>query len=189
MSPTQPQASSTLRSEYNLLGRSPVLQVAKLQHQSKPPKKIVRIARSKSVKTGAQASEEASKVNKSKSAKTRAQAKSTISTFVPDEVAGPSSGPSSAKTRSQAAKKAPKKAPKCTTTRIRENAKEISTFVSDEAAGPSSGPSSGHVHDNYCAYCGERISAIDLKSKNMLISCSGHQVHKYCKQDCIAGHD
>ena len=74
MSPTQPQASSTLRSEYNLLGRSPVLQVAKLQHQSKPPKKIARIARSKSVKTGAQASEEASKVNKSKSAKTRAQA-------------------------------------------------------------------------------------------------------------------
>ena len=95
------------------------------------------------------------------------------------------SGPSSAKTRVQAAKKAPK----LTTTCIRENAKEISTFVSDEAAGPSSGPSSGHVHDNYCAYCGERISAIDLKSKNMLISCSGHQVHKYCKQDCIAAHD
>ena len=39
-----------------------------------------------------------------------------------------------------------------------------------------------------CAYCAEPVTELDVKSKNGLVNCSNHKVHKYCQQDCIAGH-
>ena len=41
---------------------------------------------------------------------------------------------------------------------------------------------------NMCAYCSEPVTELDMKSKNGLVNCSNHKVHKYCQQDCIAGH-
>ena len=39
-----------------------------------------------------------------------------------------------------------------------------------------------------CAYCAEPVTEFDLNSKNGLVNCSNHKIHKYCQQDCIAGY-
>ena len=37
-----------------------------------------------------------------------------------------------------------------------------------------------------CYYCKEVVSSIDIKAKNVLVRCSGHETHKlYCHQDCL----
>ena len=39
-----------------------------------------------------------------------------------------------------------------------------------------------------CAYCAEPVTNLDLKSKNNLVQCSNHKVHKYCQQECLEAH-
>ena len=40
----------------------------------------------------------------------------------------------------------------------------------------------------YCEYCAEPVTELDLKSKNGLVKCSTHKVHKYCQQECMEAH-
>ena len=39
-----------------------------------------------------------------------------------------------------------------------------------------------------CDYCGEKVTVIDIKSKNYLVKCDTHKVHKYCQKDCLEAH-
>ena len=40
----------------------------------------------------------------------------------------------------------------------------------------------------YCEYCSEPVTKLDLKSKNGLVKCSTHKVHKYCQAECLEAH-
>ena len=39
-----------------------------------------------------------------------------------------------------------------------------------------------------CAFCGEEQTEMDVKSKNILVRCSEHLSHKYCKNRCREAH-
>ena len=39
-----------------------------------------------------------------------------------------------------------------------------------------------------CDYCHEKVTRMDIKSKNVLVKCSDHYVHKYCMKDCLEKH-
>ena len=36
-----------------------------------------------------------------------------------------------------------------------------------------------------CVYCAEVVTKQDVRMRNNLVKCSGHQVHKYCQKDCL----
>ena len=39
-----------------------------------------------------------------------------------------------------------------------------------------------------CYSCNEKVDIMDIKSKNTLVRCSDHLVHKYCMQTCLQRH-
>ena len=39
-----------------------------------------------------------------------------------------------------------------------------------------------------CGFCSDPVTKLDIKSKNNLVQCGNHRVHKYCQQDCIEAH-
>lgn len=39
-----------------------------------------------------------------------------------------------------------------------------------------------------CHKCGEGLSSLDRKSKNLFVPCRDHRVHKYCQEECMEDH-
>ena len=61
---------------------------------------------------------------------------------------------------------------------------DTSASVSISRSNQSSRASSMKV----CAFCADEVTTLDIKSKNGIVECSGHKVHKYCKPDCVKAH-
>ena len=129
-SPTNPRASSTMRSESSLQERRPVSRLH--QQGSKPPKKIAKMS---TTRTGSSSTSHSKSVSICRSNQS-----------------------------SRASK--------------RNKSKQDTSASSNQSSSMK----------EFCAFCADEVTPLDIKSKNGIVECSGHKVHKYCKPDCVKAH-
>ena len=39
-----------------------------------------------------------------------------------------------------------------------------------------------------CFKCHQVVTLLDIRSRNPLVSCGSHSVHRYCQEDCLEDH-
>ena len=151
-SPTNPRASSTMRSESSIQDRRPVSRLH--QQGSKPPKKIAKMSTTSSANRTGSSSTSHSKRNKSKQ-----DTSASVSICRSNQ----SSRASSKRNKSK-----------------QDTSASVSISRSNQ--------SSRNSMKEFCAFCADEVTPLDIKSKNGIVECSGHKVHKYCKPDCVKAH-